>query len=57
MPVEVNGNPECVETSGAGEPVPVEGNCDAVEKNGDPVGSTNEEREPEPVCTGISRGG
>ena len=55
MPVEANEDPECVETSG--EPMPVEGNCDTVETNGDPVDSTNEEGGPAPVCTGVSRGG
>ena len=55
MPVEANGDPECVETNG--EQVSVEGNGDTLETNGDPVGSTNGEREPEPVCTGVSRGG
>ena len=55
VPVEANGDPECVETNG--EQVSVEGNGDTVETNGDPVGSTNREREHEPVCTGISRGG
>ena len=55
MPVEANGDPECVETSG--EQVSVEGNGDTLETNGDPVGSTNGELEPEPVCTGVSRGG
>lgn len=37
--------------------MPVEGNGDEVETNGDPVGSTTGEREPEPVWTGVSRGG
>jgi hypothetical protein len=37
-------------------PMRVDGNGDTVETNGDPVG-TNGEREPEPVCTGVSRGG
>ena len=46
MPVEANG-----------EPVPVEGNGDTVETNEDAVGSTSGEREPEPVCIGVSRGG
>ena len=55
MPVEANGDPECVEMSG--EPVPVEGNGDTLETKGDPVGSTNGERELEPVCTGVSRDG
>ena len=40
-----------------GEPVLVEGNGDTVEMNEDAVGSTNGERKPEPVCTGVSRGG
>ena len=46
MPVEANG-----------EQVSVEGNGDTLEMNGDPVGSANGEHEPEPVCTGVSRGG
>jgi len=50
MPVETNGDPECVEANS--EPVPVI----TVETNGDPK-STNGEREPEPVCAGVSRGG
>ena len=54
MPVEANGDPECVETDG--KPVPVDGNGDPAETNGDPV-CENGEREPGPVCTGISRGG
>ena len=40
-----------------GEPVLVEGNGDTVETNEEAVGSTNRERKPEPVCTGVSRGG
>ena len=55
MPVEANGDPECVETNG--EQVSVEGNGDTLEMNADSVGSTNGEREPGPVCTGVSRGG
>ena len=55
MPVEANVDLECVETNG--EPMPVEGNGDTLITNGDPVGSTNGKHEPEPVCTGISRGG
>ena len=47
MPVEANSDPECVETNG--EPVPVEENGDTLKTNKDPVGSTNGEREPEPV--------
>ena len=50
-----NGGPVHVEANG--EPVLVEGNGDTVETNEDAVGSTNGEREPEPVCTGVSRGG
>ena len=46
---------EIAETNG--ESVPVVGNGDTVETNGDPVGSTNGEREHEPVCTGVSMGG
>lgn len=46
MPAEANGDPECVETKS--EPVPVDEKGDTVETNG--------EREPEPVCTGISKG-
>ena len=58
MPVEADGDPECVETNGERcEPVPVAGDGDTAEANGDPVGGTNGEREPESVCTGISRGG
>ena len=55
MPVEANGDPECIETNG--EPVPVEGNGDRVETKGDPVGGTGGECGPKPVCTGVSRGG
>ena len=55
MCVETGGDPECVEMNA--EPMPVEGNGDIEETNGDPVGSTNGEQEPEPVCTGVSRGG
>ena len=40
-----------------GESVPVVGNGDTVETNGDPVGSTGGEREHGLVCTGVSRGG
>jgi hypothetical protein len=36
--------------------MPVDGNGYTVEMNGVPVG-TNGEHEPEPLCTGISRGG
>ena len=52
---ETNG--ESVTADGNGESVIVDGNGDTVETNGDPVGKTNEEREHEPVCTGVSRGG
>ena len=53
--MEANGDPECSETNG--ESVAIDGKGDAVETNGDPVGSTNGEREPELVCTGVTRGG
>ena len=46
--------PECEETNG--EPVAVVGNGDPGETNVDSV-CTNGEREPGPVCTGVSRGG
>ena len=52
--MEANDDSECVETNG--EPVPVDGNGDPAETNGDSV-CTNGEREPGPVCTGVSRGG
>ena len=55
MPLEANGDPKCVKTNG--EPVPVAGDGDTAEANGDPVGGTNGEREPESVCAGVSRGG
>ena len=54
MPVEANGDLECVETNG--EPVSVDWNRDAVETNGDPVGA-NGEGEREPVCTGAGKAG
>ena len=52
--MEANDDSECVETNG--EPVPVDGNGDPAETNGDSL-CTNGEREPGPVCTGVSRGG
>ena len=52
--VEPNGDPECVEM--IGEPVPVDGDGDTLETDRDPVG-TNGECKPEPVCTGVRRGG
>ena len=52
--MEPNGDPECVETNG--KPVPVVGDGDRLETDGDPVG-TNGECKPEHVCTGVRRGG
>jgi len=44
VPVEANGDPKCIEMSG--DFMPVDGNGDTVETNGDPI-NTDEEREPE----------